>query len=57
MKKLLLVLMLGICLVGCREDEVVVPTEYDIIPEEMQPGRKCVGMYLSLIHISEPTRH
>lgn len=46
MKKLLLVLMLGICLVGCREDEVVVPTEYDIIPEEVQPGRKCVGMYL-----------
>ena len=34
MKKLLLVLMLGICLVGCREDEVVVPTEYNIIPED-----------------------
>lgn len=46
MKKLLLVLMLGICLVGCREDEVVVPTEYDIIPEEVLPGQKCVGMYL-----------
>lgn len=46
MKKLLLVLMLGICLVGCREDEVVVPTEYNIIPEEVLPGQKCVGMYL-----------
>ena len=31
---------------GCREDEVVVPTEYDIIPEEVKPGQKIIGMYL-----------
>lgn len=46
MKKLLLYILIGICLVGCREDEVVVPTEYDIIPEEVKPGQKVIGMYL-----------
>lgn len=46
MKKLLLYILIGVCLVGCREDEVVVPTEYDIIPEEVKPGQKIIGMYL-----------
>lgn len=44
--------LLSICLailcltVSCREDEVVVPTEYDILPESMAEGQKCIGMYL-----------
>ena len=46
MKKLLLYLLIGTCLVSCREDEVVVPTEYEIIPEEVKPGQKIIGMYL-----------
>lgn len=31
---------------GCREDEVVVPTEYDILPVELSDGTGVVGMYL-----------
>ncbi len=46
MKNRLLYILIGLCLVGCREDEVVVPTEYDIIPEEVTPGQKIIGMYL-----------
>ncbi len=46
MKKLLLYILIGVCLAGCREDEVVVPTEYEIIPEEMKPGQTVCGMYL-----------
>lgn len=33
-------------LTTCREDEVVVPTEYDLIPDHMQPGQQVTGMYL-----------
>ena len=46
MKKIWIALLVTICLVGCREDEVVVPTEYDVIPEAVKPGQKCIGMYL-----------
>lgn len=42
----MLYLLIGTCLVSCREDEVVVPTEYEIIPEEVKPGQKIIGMYL-----------
>lgn len=31
---------------GCREDELVVPTEYDIIPELPAPGTSIRGFYL-----------
>lgn len=31
---------------SCREDEVVVPTEYDIVPVELSEGTGVVGMYL-----------
>lgn len=31
---------------SCREDEVVVPTEYDIVPVELSDGTGVVGMYL-----------
>ena len=33
-------------LIACREDEVVVPTEYDLIPDHMLPGQQVSGMYL-----------
>lgn len=31
---------------GCRDDELVVPTEYDIIPEFPSPGTGIRGLYL-----------
>ena len=31
---------------ACREDEVVVPTEYDILPVTVPEGSDVVGMYL-----------
>ena len=31
---------------SCREDELVVPTEYDILPVPTQPGAVPRGMYL-----------
>lgn len=41
------VLLAGLVLVtGCREDEVVVPTEYDVLPVELSDGTGVVGMYL-----------
>lgn len=33
-------------LTGCRDDELVVPTEYDIIPEMAAPGTAIRGLYL-----------
>ena len=45
--KQLFVFLLIVCLVaGCREDEVVVPTEYDILPVELSDGTGVVGIYL-----------
>ena len=35
-----------VAVASCREDEVVVPTEYDLLPEETVEGRECIGMYL-----------
>ncbi|MDR1610317.1 MAG: YncE family protein [Candidatus Symbiothrix sp.] len=32
--------------VSCREDELVVPTEYDLLPEEINPDSRPVGMYV-----------
>ena len=46
LKKLSIYVIVLLCITACREDEVVVPTEYDILPEEMQEGQKCIGMYL-----------
>ncbi len=39
-----LTLLLGVT--GCREDELVVPTEYDIIPESPQEASRIRGFYL-----------
>ncbi len=39
-----LTLLLGVT--GCREDELVVPTEYDIIPESPSPTSQIRGFYL-----------
>ncbi|MGM9805170.1 MAG: YncE family protein [Candidatus Aphodosoma sp.] len=39
-------LVLLTVLAGCRKDEIVVPTEYDIIPEQPLPGTKIRGFYL-----------
>ncbi|MDE7407569.1 MAG: YncE family protein [Muribaculaceae bacterium] len=40
------ILPLLLCITGCRDDELVVPTEYDIIPEVPIPGTKIRGFYL-----------
>ena len=34
------------CITGCREDELVVPTEYDILPFEPTTEVNPIGMYL-----------
>ncbi len=39
-------LSLQLALTGCRDDELVVPTEYDIIPEKAAPGTAIRGLYL-----------
>ncbi len=39
-------LPLLICATGCREDELVVPTEYDIIPETPSSDTRIRGFYL-----------
>lgn len=39
-------LPLLLCVTGCREDELVVPTEYDIIPETPSPDTAIRGFYL-----------
>lgn len=36
----------GLLLQGCREDELVVPTEYDIVDETPDPDSKIRGFYL-----------
>ena len=36
----------AVMLSGCREDEVVVPTEYEILPVSVASGSEIVGMYL-----------
>lgn len=46
MRQLSAFLFIVCLLAGCREDEVVVPTEYDILPVELSDGTGVVGMYL-----------
>lgn len=42
-----LIFILACCiLASCREDELVVPTEYDILPGGIKPSSDPVGMYL-----------
>ena len=45
-KQTLVLLATIVVMTTCRKDEVVVPTEYDLLPEEMSEGQKCIGMYL-----------
>lgn len=45
-KYILLALLAVVMFTACREDEVVVPTEYDIIPDNVSPSSKIAGMYL-----------
>ena len=44
--KILYFLPLLLCATGCREDELVVPTEYDIIPETPASDTRIRGFYL-----------
>lgn len=48
MKTLLHILLISICLsiFACREDELVVPTEYDLLPGGPVPDASPIGMYL-----------
>lgn len=47
MRKILPILaLLAVTMCGCREDELVVPTEYDIIPESPSPTTEIRGFYL-----------
>ena len=48
MTKRIMILLLAVAvgLHSCREDEVVVPTEYDLIPEHAVKGQGVQGMYL-----------
>ena len=41
-----IILPLLICATSCREDELVVPTEYDIVPETPDPDTRVRGFYL-----------
>lgn len=43
---ILFIVLLAAVFTACREDEVVVPTEYDLIRDEMNPDSKIAGMYL-----------
>lgn len=45
-KKLLYFLPLLLCVTGCREDELVVPTEYEVIPDTPSPDTAIRGFYL-----------
>lgn len=45
-KSIILIFLLSVLLAGCREDEVVVPTEYEILPVTQTEGSDIVGMYL-----------
>lgn len=43
---LYIILLSAVVFSACREDEVVVPTEYDILPVTMPEGSNIAGMYL-----------
>ncbi len=42
----ILLLLSASMVTGCREDELVVPTEYDILPFDVNPSATPAGMYL-----------
>lgn len=42
----LIIAVMCLAAVSCREDELVVPTEYDLIPGGPQPDAQPIGMYL-----------
>ena len=49
MKKISLLILFSLllcCTISCREDELVVPTEYDILPFEPSTDVNPIGMYL-----------
>ncbi|GHU78669.1 hypothetical protein FACS1894145_1190 [Bacteroidia bacterium] len=41
-----MLLVVCIILISCREDELVVPAEYDILPVEINPNSNPAGMYV-----------
>jgi len=41
-----LAITLAVVPAGCREDELVVPTEYEVIPDAPSPGTSIRGLYL-----------
>lgn len=41
-----IMIVLAIGATGCREDELVVPTEYDLLPMDIDPSASPRGMYL-----------
>lgn len=43
---LYIILLSAVVFAACREDEVVVPTEYDILPVTVPEGSNIAGMYL-----------
>lgn len=46
MKHVFYILSCVLLLYACREDELVVPTEYDILPIDLDPDADPVGMYV-----------
>lgn len=45
-KKVFFALLISLLAAACREDEVVVPTQYEVLPIGMKDGQKIIGMYL-----------
>ncbi len=45
-KKVVFALLISLLAAACREDEVVVPTQYEVIPIGMKDGQRIIGMYL-----------
>ncbi len=46
MNRIIWIVFLASLLFSCRKDELVVPTEYDILPIELNPDSDPVGMYV-----------
>ena len=45
-RNVIFILLTTLLAAGCREDEVVVPTQYEILPIGMKEGQNIIGMYL-----------
>lgn len=45
-KKVVFALLISLLAAACREDEVVVPTQYEVLPIGMKDGQRIIGMYL-----------